>query len=181
MKIWELRHDSDSYVVFFPVNKEMWTLDYIHSFHGSSKLKEWTTLPVTSDQIEKSLPLTDFPGFLHIPFLVFSDRCVKKLYSLIQGDAEFLPLKIENSTYYIINVMSLLDCVDLTNSSFKRYKSSGRIMRFINLSLRENILINHHLFLLTEGPTIYYVSDEFRNAVVSNGLTGFAFKLVWEG
>lgn len=181
MKIWELRHDSNSYVVFFPVNKEMWTLDYIHSFQGNSKLKEWTKLSVTSDRDEKSLPLTDFLGFLHIPFLVFSDQCVKKLYSLIQEDAELLPLEFENSTYYGINVMSILDCVDLTNSSFKRYKSTGRIMRFNNLSFRKNMLINHRLFRLTEGPIIYYVSDEFKNTVVSNGLTGFAFKLIWEG
>ena len=181
MKIWELRHNSNNYVVFCPINKERWTLDYIHSFDGSSKLKDWTKLPVTSDQVEKSLPLTDFLGFLHIPFLVFSDECVKKLYSLIQGDAELLPLEFENSTYYGINVISLLDCVDLANSSFKRYKSTGRIMKFNNLSFRKNMLENHHLFRLTEGPITYYVSDEFKNAVISNGLTGFAFKLIWEG
>ena len=181
MRIWELRHDSNSYVVFSPVNQDTWTLDYIYSFHGNNKLKKWTKLSVTSDRDEKSLPITDFPGFLHIPFLVFSDQCVKKLSSLIQGDAELLPLEFENKTYYGINVLSILDCADLNNSSFIRFKSTGRIMRFMNLSFKKNMLMNHHLFRLTEGPIIYYVSDEFKNMVVRNGLTGFAFKLIWEG
>ena len=54
-------------------------------------------------------------------------------------------------------------------------------MKFNNLSFRKNMLVNHHLFRLTEGPITYYVADEFKNAVISNGLTGFAFKLIWEG
>ena len=161
MKIWELRHDSYNYAVFLPVDKKMWTLDYIHSFHGSSKLKEWTKLPVTLDRDEKSFPLTDFPGFNYTPLLVFSAQSAEKLYPLIRADAELLPLDFENRTYYGINVMSILDCVDLTKSSFKRFQSSGRIMLFTHLSFQKNRLADHHLFRLTEGPMFYYVSDDF--------------------
>ena len=43
--------------------------------------------------------------------------------------------------------------------------SSGRIMKFTKLVLRENKLTGSHIFRLPDGPHFIYVSDEFHEAV----------------
>lgn len=179
MRIWELKHCEMDYAVFAP--EEKWSLDYIQSFDGSRKSENWIPLCIVLEQPENEQPINDFPGFHYNSFVVFSSKATRILLPLIQKDAEPLPLKFGNVDYYGINVISALSCVDYDKSVYKCFKSSGRIMKFCRVAFLKKELEGHHLFRLTEGPRIYYVSDEFKNTVVSNGLTGFAFKLIWEG
>lgn len=179
MRIWELTHCEMNYAVFTP--EEKWSIDYIQSFNGSRKSENWIPLFLVLDQPESEHPLNDFPGFQYTSFIIFSSKATGILMPLIQKDAELLPLKFRNDEYYGINVTSVLSCIDYDKSIYKCFKSSGRIMKFYSVAFLKNGVKGHHIFRLTEGPRIYYVSDDFKNMVEKNGLTGFAFKLIWEG
>lgn len=180
MRIWKIGHEDYDYFNLYPVDKAKWTLDYIRSFDGSSKAKEWTQPCAAMEDPERKLPPTDFPGFYCLPFLVFSERATTLLRPLIEHDAEFLPIDASGQAFYFINVTSVLDCVDAEKSTCRRFKSTGRIMKYLSLAFRADVIKGHHLFRLPHGPKYYYVTDEFKELVEHSGLTGFSFRLIWE-
>lgn len=55
------------------------------------------------------------------------------------------------------------------------------VLDFIKLAFIEEKVRGNHIFKLVEKKlSPVYVSDEFRQRVINNGLTGFKFELVWD-
>ena len=86
----------------------------------------------------------------------------------------------QNIPYYILNVTTVLDCVDYENSKFKRFSQSRMIMRFQEYSFIASEIGRHHIFKLIDEPVRRpFVSDDFRSMWLKSGLSGALFELVW--
>lgn len=174
MKVWILDCDVNNYnsLKF----KNGFDLDLIHSFQGESKKDTWR-----SPKFERmnNRPFSNSPGLSsHIP--VMDEEAVNVLNRMIEENAELLPLDCPCGTFFAVNVVRVLDCLDLNKSEFKSF-SDGRIMRMIKYSFFEEKINEINLFkvkgLELKRP---FVSDRFKKAVEDNHLKGFVFTLAWD-
>ena len=127
---------------------------------------------------EKGLELSDAPGFI-LP--VFSRRALDYLKPLIAPHVEVLPLSFDEGEFFAINVITVLDAVDYQNSVYKTFRDGKRIMSFKKYAFHESIVAGVPIFKISDERVRYaFVSDEFKQIVEQNKLTGFVFRLVWE-
>lgn len=176
MKIWKLVFEVDEYDNLI-TEKEL-SIEEIQSFDGSSKLSNWEPLKVIRMEPEKKLELSNAPGFI-IP--VLDKKGLDVLLPLIEKEVEVLPLVCDEKDFYGINVTNVSDCIDYENSKYKLFSDGKRIMKFTKYSFIEDKVRGMNIFKIVDEPRRRaFVSDEFRNAVLKVGLTGFKFKLVWD-
>lgn len=175
MNVWKLEFLVDDFDVFMTND---WSIDDIRTYDGRHHAESWVPVKVRRLAPRKLLELGDAPGFYsHIP--VFSERAVEQLQSLIGDTVELLPIGFKKETFYAVNVLSVLDCMDYEKSIYKTF-SDGRIMRFIKYEFIREKVEGQHIFKLVDLSLSYaYVSDEFKSIVESNGLQGFRFECVW--
>lgn len=176
MKIWQLNFELDKYDNLIPLRD--FTVEEIQSFDGRRQLSHWKSIKVKRMESEKGLELSDAPGFT---FPVFSRRAVECLESLISNNVELLPLDFNEGEYFGINVISVLDAIDYEKSIYKTYRDGKRIMAFKKYVFLPNLVENISIFKISDEKTRYaFVSDEFKQTVEMNNLSGFKFKLVWD-
>ena len=84
--------------------------------------------------------------------------------------------------YYIVNVLNVIDGLNYEKSEFEK-RDDGRPYSINKFSLRPNIVNNISIFKLFLEDRIYsteiFVSQEVKDIVEENGLTGFSFEEVW--
>lgn len=176
MKIWQLNFELDKYDNLIPTRE--FTVEEIQAFNGRSDLKPWKPIKVKRMEPEKGLELSDAPGFT---FPVFSRRALNCLESLINKNVEILPLDFDEKEYLGINIITVLDAIDYENSIYKTYRDGKRIMAFKKYAFLPNVIKNVSIFKISDEKTRYaFVSDEFKQTVEINNLTGYKFKLVWD-
>ncbi len=177
MKIWQLQFEVDKYDNFIPIRE--FTADEIQSFDGRKKKDIWEPLPVKRMEPENKLELGDAPGFI-IP--VFSKKALEILRPLIQNSIEELALQFQEAEYYGINVTAVLNVIDYSKSKYIMYSDGKRIMAFQKYAFKScTELLNNNIFKIVDEPTRRaFVSDEFKQTVKKNNLSGFKFKLVWD-
>lgn len=178
MKVWKLDFELDKYDNLTFVNKL--NIEEVQSFDGSSKKVNWRNPEVVRLEPKKKLPLSDAPGlYAHLP--VFNEKAIKVLDKHLEKTAEMLPLKNNEGNFFAINILKVLDCVDYDKSEFKLFRDGERIMRFKKYSFLKDKIKDCHLFKIKDEPLgSPFVTEDFRNAVISNELTGFIFKQVWD-
>ena len=176
MKIWQLNFELDKYDNLIPIKD--FTVEEIQSFDGRSHLSQWKPIQVTRMEPEKGLELSDAPGFT---FPVFSKKAWHCLETLISKNVEVLPLDFDEKEYLGINVITVLDAIDYEKSIYKTYRDGKRIMAFKKYVFLPDVIANVSIFKISDEKTRYaFVSDEFKQIVEKNNLSGFKFKLVWD-
>lgn len=178
MKIWKLDFELEEYHNLTMLNKM--SIEDVQSFDGSSKKDKWECPEVVRLEPEKRLVLSDAPGFYpHIP--VFNGKAIGILKKYLEQTSEILPLKNSENIFYAINIVKVLDCINYDKSEFKMFKDGKRIMRFKKYSFFKDSLEGSNIFKIIDEPLGNpFVTDNFRNTILENGLTGFVFKLVWD-
>ncbi len=82
--------------------------------------------------------------------------------------------------YYVINVTTVLDCIDYEKAEYKAF-DDGSVMYFTKYAFRRDIIKKLNIFKTIEFPNAdVFVSDEFRDRVLNHGLLGFNFVEVWD-
>ena len=179
MKIWELGRDLENYESLAWGEDEFdIDLDFIRSFNGTPKEKEW--IPIQLLRMDGEGEFSNTPGLsAHIP--VFDVEAVDTLKEYLNGNAEVLPIFCEDKEFYIINVTNVVDCIDYGASEYKTFRDGVKIMRFIKYAFIAKEIENIHIFKIKDQPLGRpFVSDEVRNKVLASKLTGFKFELVWD-
>ena len=175
MKIWLLDCDVDSFENL--TWKEGPDIDYIQSFDGRGKLRNWNPMKVKRMYDRKFSNTSGLSP--HIP--VFDEKAVSVLGDLLVGNAEILPLNCADGVFYAINVINVVDCIDYEKSQYKTFRDGKRIMKFTKYVFTERKIKGLHLFKIKDEPLKRpFVSEEFRKRVMDNNLTGFKFELAWD-
>ncbi|WP_139796394.1 imm11 family protein [Sporomusa malonica] len=146
-------------------------------FDGRKLADTWTPIAVRVIEDRKK---SDTPGLSGgVP--VFTPMAIAVLKDLMGDTVEVLPLRCRKGEYYAINVLDVVNCIDYEKADFERFKSSGRIMLFNKYAFKPECVKGKHIFKIIDEPVRRpFVSDEFRNSVLENGLVGFKFELVWD-
>jgi hypothetical protein len=173
MRIWKLHADVNHFDTIATVDEDDWDLDFCK---GEPMHTTW--VPLHFEYLDNSIR-GDSPGFC-TKCPVLSDRALTVLSPLIRTFSEILPIFVEKEKFYLLNVTTVLDCIDYDNSRFKTFPDSKKIMRFISYSFLPDLIRGIHIFKISDEPKCNpFVSDEFRDAVIANKLTGFHFEEVW--
>ena len=175
MKIWILDCDVDNYENL--TWEEKLNINYIQSFDGTEKIKDWKPMKVKRVY---DRGYSNTPGLSpHIP--VFDESAICILRDLVIGNAEVLPLDCKDGTFYAINVIKVIDCIDYESSQYKTFRDGVRIMRFTKYAFDEKKIKGIDLFKIKDEPLKRpFVSEKFRERVIDNNLTGFKFELAWD-
>ncbi len=121
----------------------------------------------------------DFPSNRmgrHCP--VFSQRAWDTLEPLIGSTTQPFPIDCPGDTsYLLVNVYEVIDCLDPKRSQFKYYTSGG-VMSIERYVFRESLLKRKHMFRVPEYLAKVIVSEEFKRVVEEAELVGLDFRLL---
>ena len=114
--------------------------------------------------------------------VLFNQKAKDCLEGVFGDYVEFVPAKYQDDIYYIVNVLNVIDGLNYGKSEFEKL-DDGRPYSINKFSLRPNIVNNISIFKLFLEDRIYsteiFVSQEVKDIVEANGLTGFSFEEVW--
>lgn len=187
MKIYRMKTELDKYVTF------------LYSIEGDNSCEEFREMicrgiPLCNkfDSIELERPIEEQKEAKKIAdcsklwnktgTYVFSEKAKDCLEELIRGCVEFIPAVFENTTYYIINILSIADAIDYEKAEFQRL-STGLVVGLEKYSFHEERLKGLNIFVTTLNgyiqSTEVFVTSEFKKVVEKNKLLGFKFIEVW--
>lgn len=142
-------------------------------------LDEWKPLKMQLYR-SKRRKICDCPHFIS-GFPVFNEKAIEVTRGFLADKADILPLDCRDEKYFLVNVYNKIDCIDYDKAQYTSFES-GRVREFQKYAFIHKKLVNEHIFKITEivGNNIVFVSDKFKETVISNGLVGFNFIEVWE-
>lgn len=124
------------------------------------------------EEMELSKPIPDFSRGVF--GLAISKKAYSFLQPLIANQVIFLELNTEAGLYYELDIQKV-NCVDLEKSA-KVLFPSGKIMRIEKYKFHWESLINIHIFrALNVVLSPDFVSEQFKDIVEKNNLTGLTF------
>jgi hypothetical protein len=184
MKIYKVQPDQENYKSFNLDVEEIFTeLGEAFEFNfpslGISVKEQWKTLS-SGEFIQPP----EFPNAIAIPDisewqsgdLVLSEKAYELLEKYLSGYGEFLPVKCVNSTYYIFNVLNILDVVDKENS--EQDIDQGVFMGLKRLSFKSNLLEDTLLFKIKyDNLGSIYCTSNFKHLIEELELTGLVFHI----
>lgn len=140
---------------------------------GKSLLAGWTP-PRLMIERGKRFAVPDF-SYVSFGIPVFSEAALALLDHLVGRDVELLPTRCERGTFYLVNVLRILDCLDPSASEFERW-NDGFVRKINRHVFREGFRPPCHMFLIKQSPTgATYVSETLKETVEGSALKGGFF------
>lgn len=114
---------------------------------------------------------------------LISQKAVNLLKDIWEQYATLYPVILDdkpNEYYYMVVVHNVIDCIDREKSigTIHEFTEKGQQGLFDGVTkwvFRENEIDNSIMFILPDSSTEIYVTEEFKQLVIENGLTGFGF------
>jgi len=130
----------------------------------------------------ENLPQASLLGGAMKSWLIFSDRFLDFVWTLIKDDVQVLKAPVYRRSdgskingYKIVNPLRVIDCIDWEQTHADR-NADGSIKYVLGTKyIREKAVGNHHIFRMKYwlGPVI--VSDTFAKSLIGKGFKGIAF------
>ncbi len=177
MRIWKLTADVNKYAYFS--SEPRLSVKEFQSFKGRTIGDDWKELFLIRIDNGK-LPLGDADGF-DFGFLV-SESAKEFLSNLLNKSVEFLPTVYNGRHFYLMNVLTSLDCLDKDNSDimFSRTEKE-RIIAINRYSFIEQAIGNNKIFRLKDSPLQGpFITESVVEEIRKSNLKGFCFDLVWD-
>ncbi len=183
MKIWTLNVDFGDFQSF-----ELQNSDKQFKKEFRKKIESGTPQNGELDNLElielDSGEVCDMPKFWTCGgTLLFSKRAKEILCDLLLDCVEFIPMKFQDTTLYLVNILRILDAVNYEKAELEIFPS-GSVIGIIKSSFIVSKIKGVNMFKVMLKEHIYlteiYVSTEFKTKVEENHLTGFRFTEVWD-
>ena len=114
--------------------------------------------------------------------VLFNQKAKDCLEGVFGDYVEFVPAKYQDDIYYIVNVLNVIDGINYERSEFRK-TGDGKPYAVNKFSFKPNRVKNIPIFKVFFWKNIYgsdiFVSQEVKDIVAANGLTGFSFEEVW--
>lgn len=93
-----------------------------------------------------------------------TQRVYDELQPILKDEVEFLPMKSDDGTYYVMNIINIIDCLD-KESSKCNMTPNGLIVNYEELVFDTKKLEGQHIFRIPELPFLIFVTDALREAI----------------
>ena len=167
MTLWQPRASSNSSVLTF---KEMRDWDKIEVALGQRSETNWIPL-------EAKLGRGKPKHFVYMGGLLVADEeAWKLLRSDIGREAEGLPILVNGASFYIFNVLNIVDCLDMEQSKFFRTPYDTGIGEILHAVYHEEKLAEHFLFTIPQKPKEVLATSAFKELVERHKLKNITFQ-----
>jgi hypothetical protein len=177
---------------------KVWWLDY-HPLFNTINFANYEEDNAVREMVEKAIPLSEnwkpFDVVLENKekpsdflqrvggALIVSGRAKKVISQLPNVNVEFLPLTSLEGEYYLMNVLTVLNCINPNDSKVKRF-SSGRFMDYEEIELYKEMVQDQDVFKIIahEGDRLLsqiYVSDKLKE-LIETQLDGYQLIEIWD-
>ena len=113
--------------------------------------------------------------------LILRAAATRILRPLLEEAGELLPMQLGDETYYTLNVLNCVDCLDTERSVTRPYVKNYVFDRAGLASSRSSLLkipqTRRAEILYVEG--LFAPERDFRVAIEAHDLVGFEFRLLW--
>ncbi|MCQ6559977.1 imm11 family protein [Paenibacillus mendelii] len=179
MKIWWLDYHPAYNTVNFENYEDGKNLREILQ-DASPLSRNWVSHNVVLDNKGKPSDILNAVG----GSLIVSERAKEIITQLPDTNVEFLPLTSSEGEFYVLNVLTVLNCVDPNQSKEKRLGSSNKLIDYEELEFYKDVVQDKDLFriMLHEGNRVLpniYVSDRLKN-LLDNHLEGYQLVEMWD-
>lgn len=176
MKIWELLLDG-AYEKIGPVDETFYDLKAT-MFKGELLKNHWENLELSTyfkgEKAERG-EKADILNFDGVP--VFTPNFYDLIKNEISNHIQALPASHkEYGNLKVINVITVLDCIDEEKSKFRTFGKTRMIETYV---FKENIIYPSIFKIETDNRWSCYVTEKFTNIVKQNNIKGANLKLVW--
>lgn len=182
MKVWKIEADlSEVYKSYQLKNREK-------PFFGTfcDKIRKGIELKGEYDNVEicqvDGMKIPDFAHFWAGGDLILTSGETKAcLEDLLNDFVEFVPLKCEDATFYMMHVVTVIEAVDCKNKVLGKSARGRDVEKYAFIPERIQgvtifkTIIEHYI-----NSTEIFVSSEFKERVENNHLTGVKFTEVKE-
>ena len=134
----------------------------------------WKPLKV----VGRVTPFNDYPCVVTEP--AFSQRACDVLGDYLTQNGELLPLDSELGEYYLFNITTIFDALNLEKSKCEFWcEPPTTAIRIDRYEFDPARLPDAAIFRIYEKPEDIIVSGDFVRRVQDSGLNGFVFKKIW--
>jgi hypothetical protein len=141
-------------------------------FQGVSLATSWKPLKMKVDV--STGKMGDFPGYPAGP-PIFSEHAWQVLQPLLGASVEALPLEFKGGSFFAINVLEVVDCLDQGRSDIGRFPD-GSVISIHDYVFKAGCLKKQLMFRLPEDLGHVLVTEPFRDCVMKHKLKG----LLWD-
>lgn len=181
MKVWKIKADMGDYQTL--ITKEevglKLMIDLLSANIQNGKYDYLELKTVDGDGASES----DFILFWNVSGVLITNLRTKLiLKDMVRDAVEFIPVKLEDTILYILNVIKVIDAVDYEKTILRR-QSNGLVVGMEKYSFNEILIKEESIFkvFLKDKVCIEtYVTEKFRTIVEENHLTGIEFEEVWD-
>jgi hypothetical protein len=175
---WWILPDADTYRSYTLGNAPRSIIELTERFRsGEPLISSWQPpqLIVYKEEGGSDLALGDFPALAGSVPLLVSSIAWEVLSPLIKDQVECLAVDCQDNHYMALNVQ-VISALDESGSLVKRDASSGEIRRVEAYAFIKGAVGDQHIFRLPqESLKRTFVDGDFRQLVLSSGLTGLLF------
>lgn len=153
------------------------------------KSRQWTIRKIAHlwrPRTVRELPHKHTNDFPYVDFFIptFSGRAVEALREFLEPNGELLPLRCDTGTYYLYNVLTVIDALDHEKSEidwmgYLSHQTKVVADNILRYEFHAERIANASIFRIVERPVDYYVTQPFVDRVLAAGLQGFNLKKVW--
>lgn len=121
----------------------------------------------------------------NIGWALISPKFKQIIEEIVVDDVQICPVKIKEKTtgkeingYGVINITTQTDALDLDNSDhvyFTVKKTGQKVLSVKKYALKSSVINGKHLVRLKEGKFATFVSEQLKERICKNGLTGCDF------
>ena len=102
------------------------------------------------------------------------------LHELIKDEIEVLPYLHSKDTYFAINVLNVINCLDRSKAVLDIDEKYNKIKNISKYAFHKNKIEHERIFKILEKIfSEIFVTDIFKDKVEQAGLTGFRFAEIW--
>ncbi len=183
MRVWELWNNEDNLGLVAVGDEFPPILDQID---GRSLIDSWKPISVEIEGGKRKKK--DFAVFL-LKAPVVNHKTKALLEPFLGDQVEFLLLDYhpsdpkDDTTFYICNVLNIVDCVD-EEKSFRKYSKRGTFIDYDKIVFDERIFdmeAELKIFKVSDiSNKICFATDQFKEFLESHSISGPKFKLIWD-
>lgn len=113
---------------------------------------------------------------------IVNEKTYHILEPFIHNCVQVLPAIVKSQKVYVLNFITVIDCLNRENSQLIFFSNSNRIMEIEKFAFNKEMLTDAIVFKIPEeiqSPPL--VTEEFKILIEQNEIKGFKFVQVWEG
>ncbi|WP_143337235.1 imm11 family protein [Dokdonia pacifica] len=93
---------------------------------------------------------------------------------ITEQEINFLPVKLDIHTFWLVNIVGLLDCFDYKNSEYTTFKN-GLPRKIFDIKFIENNIPEIAIFRIKESPIKLFITEKLKNILEEAGVTGVKY------